>query len=231
MANDNELQTGTLPPYVSFPSLMNALGKLTEDEVPDRIDKTVLKSFSGSQQRQLLQALKFLGFTNENDKRTDLFIKYGSSDENGQKEILKNRLESCYGDQIVDLKNGTLQQIRDSFKSIKAEGSVKNKCITFFLKLAEYSGFAISPHIAKGMRTRTVLRKKNNGKKKQTKKTKRTINDQPDNTLSKPGLKEVPIPLGIGRTWYVFIEEEYNQQDIKKFVNMIGLALSEESEQ
>lgn len=140
MENNNEIQKETTPPYVPFLTFLNALKSLTEHGVPGQIDKSVLSNFSGGTQRQLFPALRFMGFINENDEPTDSLEQYANADTEGQKTILKNNLADRYPDQINILPNGTAQQLKDSFNYIDLKSSVKDKCITFFLKTAEYRG-------------------------------------------------------------------------------------------
>jgi hypothetical protein len=228
MENEKQNQANVNPPYISFLTFMNALQSLIEHGVPGQIDKSVLSKFSGGIQRQLYPALNFIGFIDENNYPTDLLQEYADQDKDGQKSILQKILKSRFAEQIAILPNGTMQQLQDSFNYIDLKSSVKSKCITFFLKMAEYSGFDISPHISKGMRKRAVTTKKTTRKRTIRQKTRPAKKDQQSEIeLEIPNLKKVPIPLGIDKTWYVFVDEEYNEEDIKKFTQIIELTLAQ----
>jgi hypothetical protein len=227
MENDKQNQTNVNPPYISFLTFMNALQSLTEHGVPGKIDGSVLSKFSGGVQRQLYPALNFMGFIDENDYPTDLLQQYADADKNGQQSILKEILRSHFPEQITILPNGTLQQIQDSFDYIDLKASVKSKCITFFLKMAEHSGFDISPHISKGMRKRTASTKKTSKKRTVMRRTKfPNSRQQLPMEMDIPNLKKIPVPIGVNKTWYIYVDEEYSEEDIKKFTQIIELTLA-----
>src|SRR3712207_6513043 len=59
------------PPYAPFLTVKNFIGRLKEQGIPHRIDKSVLKHLSGAVQSHLLLALRFLGLTDGAGHPTD----------------------------------------------------------------------------------------------------------------------------------------------------------------
>jgi len=226
MENEQEKQEGMTPPYISFKTFLNALHSLTQYGVPRQIDASVLSKFAGSVQRQIYPALRFMDLIDEENRSTEKLRAFADIDEEKEKSLLKEIISSKFSNQIRILHDGTIQQLRNSFDYIKLEPSVKSKCITFFLKTAEYSGFEISPHIMKGRRVSISHPKKVTAETKKRRRG-RPKTDQADtqsfDEMSR--LKKLPIALGVDKVWFIEIEEDYNDEEIKKFTQMIELAL------
>jgi len=73
---------GNTPPYVSYPSFKTLLGELHEHDVPSRIDRSVLRRFSGIVGTQLLTTLRFLHLIDEQSHPTprlgELVVAFGT---------------------------------------------------------------------------------------------------------------------------------------------------------
>lgn len=219
-------QAQEIPPYVSFTTFLNALNTFAEQGVPAQIDRSVLGKFSGGVQRHIIASLRFMGFTDEDNRPTEKLRLYAKADKVGRKEILSEILHERYAEQIAILNDGTHQQLNSSFDDVKVKPSVKTKCITFFLKAAKEAGFKISSHIESGTRVRRtdVPRKR----KKPTKKPKQ---DEPEEEASsgfqaQEGMVIVPIALGPGKVWHVQVDEVYSKDEVDKFTQLIGIVLS-----
>jgi hypothetical protein len=149
MAPKEETKRGNLPPYISFKTLTNFLGKLKESAVPGRIDSSVLHSFAGSVARQLVLALKFLKLIESSGSTTEklktLVKAYGTPD---WKEELGSMIHESYTNVVsnLDLDTGTYQQLLEAFRNSGADGVVLERAVSFYLTAIAEAGQTVSPH-------------------------------------------------------------------------------------
>jgi hypothetical protein len=164
MPKDEERQP--LPPYIPLKTFQGFIQKLKDTVIPERIDSTLLRSYSGSVGRQITAALKFLGMVDGNNFTTDKLkaaVKvYGTPQWNEDfGEIFSEAYSDLIGDLNLDV--ATYGQLADRFRAWGADGQVLQKCITFYLAMTRNIGWTISPHIIsrerprndRGNRTRT----------------------------------------------------------------------------
>ena len=82
--------------------------------------------------------------------------------------------------------------------------------------------------MSKGMRKRTASIRKPRKKgvaRKKSPKPKGSEQQFEESDIAH--LKKVPIPIGVNKIWYVYVNGEYTEEDIKKFTQIIELTLSE----
>ncbi|UVK41854.1 DUF5343 domain-containing protein [Mesorhizobium sp. AR07] len=157
---------GRTPPYVSFKSFVTLLEDFKASGVPPRIDRSVLRRFSGGLGSQLLVALRSLGLMDENGNPIDdleiLVNSYGSTD---FPVALRRTLDTSYPFlKRVDLKTATPSMFAEAFQSgTNAKEDVLRKCRTFYLHAAKAADIVIGPRLEKGTYTRTAS---GNGRKK-----------------------------------------------------------------
>lgn len=227
METSKEIVVKQPTPYVSFSTFNHALTSIAEHGVPSQIDRSVLRQFSGANQNLIFQAFRFIGFTNEKDEPTEHLIRYAKGQPEEQKGILSEIIKKRYPDQVKILANGTSQQLKDSFKDLNVEPSVKQKCVTFFLQIAKVADLPISTHILRGSRSRSPRNGK--GRTVGSKATRRSTSLPPPPLLPRdvvpPGMVSVPIAIGIGKTWTINIEENPAIEDMKRFVQMVKITL------
>jgi len=124
--------------------------KLKDTVIPERVDTTLLRSYSGSVARQLIAALKFLGMVDGNNYSTDKLktaVKaYGAPEwSENFGEIFAAAYSELIGDVNLDI--ATYGQLADRFRAWGADGQVLQKCIAFYLTATRNIGWTISPHI------------------------------------------------------------------------------------
>src|SRR5271170_2365251 len=109
-----------LPPYIPFKTLQGFLQKLKDTAIPERVDSSLLRSYSGSIGRQLVAALKFLGLLDGNNYATEELkntVKaYGTpewADVFGQ--VFVGAYSELVGD--LNLEVATFGQLSDRFKA------------------------------------------------------------------------------------------------------------------
>ncbi len=146
-----------LPPYIPFKTFQGFIEKLKGTVVPERVDSSLLKTYSGSVGRQVVAALKFLKMLDDNRYTTDnlrsVVKSFGSPE---WSEIFGDVVSAAYADVIGDLNldAATFGQLAERFRTRGAEGVVLQRCISFYLSATNSAGWTISPHISSRERSR-----------------------------------------------------------------------------
>ncbi len=139
-----------LPPYISYKTFFGFIQKLKQTAIPERIDASLLRSYSGSVARQIMAALRYLGLIDEAGQTTDRLRALVKTFGTGEwQEQLTGMVSDAYQDVINNLKldTATPGQLAERFKARGAEGGVQQKCIAFFIAAATNAGMKLSPHI------------------------------------------------------------------------------------
>lgn len=147
-----------LPPYISFKTFLGLMQKLKETAIPERIDHSILNTYSGSAARQIIAALKYLRLIEETGRTTDKLRQLVETYDTPQwKGNLTNAIFDAYRDLIGDLNLGvaTPAQLEEKFKSRGAEGQVLQRCVAFFIAALTNAGVTFSPHISMKPRARS----------------------------------------------------------------------------
>jgi hypothetical protein len=158
MQTTQDAGRGKTPPYVSYPSFKTLMSELHDHGVPSRIDRSVLKRFSGVVGTQLITALRFLGFLDGQSqptaRLTELVAAYGTP-EWGHKliPILQEAYAPLFG---LDLGNATASHFDETFrKSFPGSDAVLAKSANFFLGAAKDGGIILSDRVLHGRKPRT----------------------------------------------------------------------------
>jgi hypothetical protein len=143
---------GGVPAYVSYRTFLSFLESLRES-APARIDRSLLTSFSGTMQNQLLSALRYLGLIAEDGTTHPSFARLVRSEGTERRVILNEIVREAYlflfGD--FDLAAATSMQLVERFKAAGARGDTVRKCISFFLSIAEDAAIELSPFVRPAM--------------------------------------------------------------------------------
>jgi hypothetical protein len=138
------------PPYVSFTTFTNAINKLRDVGVPNRIDASVFRGQSGSGIAALIGTMKYLGFIDDAGTPTETFSQLVNSTDENRGAILKPVLLERYKFITNDgfgLENATSQQVEQAFRDQNISGSTVTKSVGFFLAAAELAGLKTSSHV------------------------------------------------------------------------------------
>lgn len=150
---DTNGNTKLLPPYVAFISLMNFVDGLKRG-IPGQIDRSLMKTMSGSMQTQMMSALKYLQLVDDagfvKDSLTRLVNSEGAERTNILRELLTASYPFLFGG--FDLSKATSNQFRQKFTEAGASGDTVRKCIGFFLSAAKEANVEVSPYIAETVR-------------------------------------------------------------------------------
>jgi hypothetical protein len=132
---DSTQETGFRPPYLSFQTFWSFLEDLVSRPLPGKLDRSVMRKKSGSDQANLAVALKSFGLIDESWIVTGLagLAKMDAAD---RAQWLALQVREHYAAQMkVSDDNGTEQQLRDSFKEafgLESADTIR-KAMTFFL--------------------------------------------------------------------------------------------------
>jgi len=133
------------------------LEKLKETTVPERIDSSVLKTYSGSTAATISGALKFFGLVEESGTTTPYLT--GLVDAYGGpmwEESLKAIVVKAYAPIVKDLRleNATPAMLAEKFRQGGVEGETLEKCVRFFESVMTEAGVKLSPHILNKSRSK-----------------------------------------------------------------------------
>lgn len=223
---DNSNQTGT-PAYISYSTFKNALDLFTEKGLPSSIDASVLPTMSGSNRSALMNALRFLGLISSEDKPTDA-LRTLVKDSGGRKTTLELILKKHYPKSLNELANGTHISVKKNFE-YEVSDAIKSKCVNFFLALAKEVDVPISSHIMENVRVRRPRRRTETSFKQKTNQSQSNSPSNAKGSIQTEGwqtenLKSLPITVGT-KVWKIAIDESYTDDEIRRFTEMIKLAL------
>ncbi len=133
------------PPHLAFTTFLGGLETLDQG-LPQKLDRTAWPSQSGTNQAQLLRALRFFHLTDGDDqvqRSLDELI-VAKADRKGH---LRTLLEAAYP-KLVSLggANATQQQLQDAVGEFGIDGATRRKAMTFYLQAADYAEIPVSTH-------------------------------------------------------------------------------------
>jgi hypothetical protein len=145
---DESAQGGFRPPYLSFATFWSFLDAMVSKPLPPRIDRSMMRSKSGSDRMALTAAMKSFGLIDDDQVVTGL-RDLESSSEAARAQWLAEVVRKYYPAQMeVSQQNGTERQLHESFRDAFQMGSAETirKAMTFFLHAARTAGIETSPH-------------------------------------------------------------------------------------
>jgi len=169
MASAEDSASKLTPAYVSLKTFRNFINDLREsgvENLPQQIDRSVLRGMSGSNQAMLQGALRFLGLTDTQNRPTSMLKTMLSSTGEDSKKLngeIFDRSYSFLSD--LNLKSATGAQVEAKFREQGVNGDTLSKAMSFFIAFSADAGREISKHV------RAPERVKSNGLKKPRKKT------------------------------------------------------------
>ncbi|HWQ55741.1 MAG TPA: hypothetical protein VN442_18790 [Bryobacteraceae bacterium] len=140
--------------------------------MPDRIDRSIMHSYSGGVQTQLVQVFKCLKLVEANSAPSDtlkaLIASDGSSRQTKLAAIVREAYPFLFNDGFP-LGSATGKQLIDAFTVTGISGDSVRKAIAFFLGVAKDAGIQTSPYFKK-----LKLRAGQNG----TKRVQKTVDEE-----------------------------------------------------
>lgn len=135
-------------PYFSFQTFWSFIEELASKPLPPQIDRSMLGSKSGTDQANLLNALKSFGLITEAQGVTSLLERFVDLDDHERRRVLGLMLKAHYPNQLsVSASHGTEKQLLESFsEDFGLAGDTRRKAVTFFLHAARHAGLELSAH-------------------------------------------------------------------------------------
>jgi hypothetical protein len=145
---DETTKTEFRPPYLAFKTFWTFIDELLAKPLPPKLDRSLMRSKSGSDQASLTAALKAFDLIDDGQVVTGL-RDLAEADQEGRLQWLAQQLRLHYPAQVkVSEEHGTEPQLRESFKaSFGLESAdTTRKSMTFFLHAARTARIEISAH-------------------------------------------------------------------------------------
>jgi hypothetical protein len=138
---------GSVPPYISFGTLLNQLERMEREGVPSRIDPSYLSGMAGGTRSQFKVALRSLGLIDEDSRTTEILVRLAKNPDQ-RTELLADILRKEFPDLAALNGNAT----RGELEEIMAAHGLSNpdtrrKAMSFYVQAATYAGFSLSPHL------------------------------------------------------------------------------------
>lgn len=143
------------PPYVSFSTFRTLREWLREEGIPIRFDRSFWETkFSGSNGRQLVSAMNFLGLL-AGENPTQLLEEFVNATNDEWRSLLAKSIKENYAIVPFDeLDRATPSMIRQWFKAYPVDGHTLRKAISFFINAAKESRIPLSNSVTKMARSR-----------------------------------------------------------------------------
>jgi hypothetical protein len=124
---------------------MNFVGRFDDQPLPPRIDKSLMQTWSGAQQTQVMAALQALGLISEAGEVQPALRALADGDPDQRKRLVGDLVRTHYK-WALDLSsvNATQQQLDEAFRERGVAGSTARKAATFFLHAAKFAGIETS---------------------------------------------------------------------------------------
>lgn len=157
MNRHSEEAGGGIPPYVPYSAFRNFLDRISK-KPPVRIDRSLMRDFSGTTQTQLLSALRYLGLMSADGQTTQVLLKLLTLAGTERGKVFREILIVSYPDLLNDfpIEKATNQMVEKKFRESGASGNTVRKCLAFFLAACNDAGIKVSPYIRpfRGVRDR-----------------------------------------------------------------------------
>lgn len=210
------------PPYVPYKTFTNFINGLGETGIPSQIDKSIMRSLSGSVQSALTSTLEYLKLIDKNGKPAPQLTQLVESKDKQRADILRSVLEKAYPflfSGSVELKRATTKQVEDAFRDQGAGGSTVVKCIAFFLAAAKEALVEVSSHVKTPQLQRNTTPKRNAGAGASSGASP-TDSDDDDGFQIPPDSKQLRLPV-LGRGDLVLVVPADMTLDDWRFIEPI----------
>lgn len=144
-------RTAFRPPTMAYATLASFLDDLASRPLPPQIDRSMMASKSGTDQKNLLQALAdFALIRGDQNQVTPELAELAEADAEARKSHLAKLIRTYYPAAVaVSEANGTHQQLQEVFRDqlgLNGSPDTRRKAITFFLHAARAADLHVSPH-------------------------------------------------------------------------------------
>jgi hypothetical protein len=137
------------PPYMSFQTFWRFIEELRAKPLPPQIDRSLMRSKSGTDQAHLNATLDALGLVGPAGEVRAELKALVQGDEQGRQRVLAEMVRNFYpAPMAVSNQNGTNQQLQEAFRDAynMTAGETRRKAVTFFLHACREAGIELSPY-------------------------------------------------------------------------------------
>lgn len=138
------------PPYFAFQTFWSFMADLAAKPLPPKIDRSLLKSKSGTDQANLLMALRAFDLMDDtNTVNGSSLAPIAQGAEESRAHALADLVKRYYGKPLeLSEQSGTEGQLHELFRDNFALSSAdtRRKAVTFFLHAARRAGMPLSEH-------------------------------------------------------------------------------------
>ena len=125
-----------LPPYLSYRTFRSFIDSVSVGGVPNRIDRSMMASMSGSNQALLVSAIRYLGLASEKGVSTPELESLVNAEGKERQEIWRRILSRAYSNLFnsrINLERATTKELSEVFaKEGVSSADTIRKCVTFF---------------------------------------------------------------------------------------------------
>ncbi len=187
-----------LPPYIPWKTILT-LAQSWRIHLPQRIDRSVLGTFSGGAQGGIIAGLRYLGLIDAEGAPTPTLEAFVKSEGPERQKIVARMVRQSYPFLFTtgfDLTKATPSMINEKFQTTGATGDTLSKILSFFTAMAKEGGIDLTPHL-KTRQRRTTTAKRTPKDQKAPKNNADIRTQDPADTVT-PGMERLPIPGLVG---------------------------------
>lgn len=137
------------PPYMSFQTFWRFVEELRSKPLPPQIDRSLMRSKSGTDQANLNSTLDAFGLVGPSGEVRAELKALVHGDEPGRRRVLAEMIRHHYPVPIaVSEQNGTNQQLQEAFRDAygMTAADTRRKATTFFLHACREAEIELSPY-------------------------------------------------------------------------------------
>lgn len=171
------------PPYLPYRTFRNFIDGLRVG-IPGKIDRSMLRSFSGVTQSMLISTLRYFKLITADGTPTETLSKLVQAEPVDRQRLLRDLLSAVYPFMFgrgINLQNATPDMVRKEFAKAGVTGDTVRKAVVFFLAAAQDADVPLSQYL-KVRQVRTARRrtstKTNGGTPRETAEVKSDVGDQ-----------------------------------------------------
>ncbi len=216
---DRETQKRESPPYIGFATFASFIKGLSKTGIPSRIDKSLLRNMSGSNQSALLAALRWFSLVDEaGNHGKELEELVAAGEDFGA--VLKELLPKAYkfmADGSIQLERATGSQLEEKFRAFGVSGATIVKAMAFFLSACKEAGIPVSAHVKLPKIVKGASPSR--GKKEKQRSADSPLNGELDDDeigdapASEAGTLRFEIPIPINRKVKISIPSDFTDAD------------------
>jgi len=201
-----------LPPYLSFKTFLSFIERLQQTIVPETIDNSLLRNYSGSVARSIISALRFLKLIDDNGKTNERLIElvdaYGETRWQGEfGKLLMETYEPIVNG--LNLELATRGALENKFRDWGADGRVLDMCIRFYIAAMQSAGIPCSPHILQA-----EARRSNRGRTRpKTKRLERTPTTEEIDGPQQAGTVRFSFPIPAKQSANIYVPADITEED------------------